>query len=612
MATSNKCANPLLLQWLEEWLQNAREQNSKGAQTYKKAYDSMKACPIAFAHPAEAQQLSGLGPKLCDRLSAKLKEHCAAHGLPMPDISSAAPKRTIEDGVAAGPTKKVRKPKPYVPVFRSGPYAIVLALSSADEDDGRGYSKTEVIELAQPHCDASFTAPIDPTKYFTAWNAMKTLMEKDLVFERGRPLRKYALTEDGWVVAKRMRKTSLVSGKQPQSDLNGWVKSAAAAGAAPAAPGSLIGHMSFVEDVFDVEVAPSNLPPPAANVPIASQTSDFYHLSSSPRPEEADRHFDLDELPERPQGITPGNDANTPTAADTFPPDFVPLHLPPSEFTVHLVVDTREIRATQDRDYMRDELTRRGVKPIMRSLELGDALWVARRKRADDRPAREVDEIMLDWVVERKRLDDLFRLGRSGVKNVIYIVEAISMSADSFSRYQEAVESAICSTQVVNGYFVKMTTKMDDTIRYLARMTALLTSLYQGQALRVIPTSILTPQSYPRLMAQLHQSQPDVAYHVTYTAFASLASKSESLTLRDVYLKMLMCTKGLTGEKALAIQKKWPTPRALIDALATCGSGEDGRQRQGRLLLDGLDGLVGRKKIGKALSIKVAEVWGRG
>lgn len=80
------CGNPLLLQWLKEWLDLARERNSKGVTTYKKAYDSMKAYPLAFNHPSEAQQLSGLGPKLCDRLAEKLREHCIENGVPMPKL----------------------------------------------------------------------------------------------------------------------------------------------------------------------------------------------------------------------------------------------------------------------------------------------------------------------------------------------------------------------------------------------------------------------------------------------------------------------------------------------------------------------------------------------
>lgn len=53
---------------------------------YKKAYDSMKACPLSFSHPSEAQQLHGFGPKLCDRLTAKLNAHCEQNGLPLPEL----------------------------------------------------------------------------------------------------------------------------------------------------------------------------------------------------------------------------------------------------------------------------------------------------------------------------------------------------------------------------------------------------------------------------------------------------------------------------------------------------------------------------------------------
>jgi crossover junction endonuclease MUS81 len=36
---------------------------------------------------------------------------------------------------------------------------------------------------------------------------MKTLLQKDFVYDHGHPLKKYALTEEGWEVAKRVRKT---------------------------------------------------------------------------------------------------------------------------------------------------------------------------------------------------------------------------------------------------------------------------------------------------------------------------------------------------------------------------------------------------------------------
>ena len=65
------------------------------------------------------------------------------------------------------------------------------------------------------------------------------------------------------------------------------------------------------------------------------------------------------------------------------------------------------------------------------------------------------------------------------MQNVVYIIEEIAMNGDYWSKCQEAVESAIASTQVVDGYFIKRTQKMDDTIHYLARMTMLLKSLYE-------------------------------------------------------------------------------------------------------------------------------------
>lgn len=132
----------------------------------------------------------------------------------------------------------------------------------------------------------------------------------------------------------------------------------------------------------------------------------------------------------------------------------------------------------------------------------------------------------------------------------------------------------------------------------------------QRRTLSIIPTSVLTTENHLPLLAHLGKTEPTTDYYITYSAFASLASKTELLTMRDVFLKMLMCIKGLTGERALEIQKKWITPRHLIEAFEKCGKGETGRAQQESMLMEELSNLVGRRKIGKALSAKVAEVWG--
>lgn len=105
------------------------------------------------------------------------------------------------------PAKKTKKPKQYVPAFRSGPYALMLGLATLEEGTSQALTKAQLIEVAQEHCDSSFTAPSDAGKFYTAWNSMKTLVQKDLVYEHGRPQRKYALTEEGWEIVNKVKKT---------------------------------------------------------------------------------------------------------------------------------------------------------------------------------------------------------------------------------------------------------------------------------------------------------------------------------------------------------------------------------------------------------------------
>lgn len=69
---------------------------------------------------------------------------------------------------------------------------------------------------------------------------------------------------------------------------------------------------------------------------------------------------------------------------------------------------------------------------------------------------------------------------------------------------------------------------------------------------------------------------------------------------------MLMCTRGVTGDKAIEIQKYWTTPRAFVEALEGC-AGSKGREA---LLEAKLGGKVGRKKVGRAVSARIAEIWG--
>ncbi|KUI66402.1 Crossover junction endonuclease MUS81 [Cytospora mali] len=600
--SDEESANPLLLSWVKEWYDTARERSSKGVTTYKHAYDALRRCPMVFTHPSELQQLKGFGPKLCDRLTAQLEEYCDDNGLPMPEHPLRSRKRKSgakaagrsvngendddDDGEAAAPApKKPRKTKPYVPALRSGAYALVVALSSMPPDARVRMDKADLIEAAQPYCDSSFMAPSEPGKFYTAWSSMKTLITKDLVYETGRPTKKYALTDEGWEVAKRIQEAGSAGTSQAR------------------------------RNNFGRNSTTSRTPEPTR-----ASNSNAFISNSNELPEE-------DVLLEQENPDYGDIVANGPIVPDDSSlPTFTTIRLSPGSFSVHLVLDVREIRAKKDRDYMQEELTKKGVKPIMRSMELGDAQWVAKVHDAEllRRGGSQGDEVVLDYIVERKRLDDLigsikdgrfreqkFRLKRSGVKHVTYLIEEISLDQSHYSKYEEAVQSAIASTQVVDGFTVKRTQRMDESIRYLARMTEMLKKRYESQPLRVIPTRVITAQNYRPLLKHLRETQPGANYYISYPAFASLVSKSDLLTLRDVYLKMLMCTRGITGEKAIQMQKIWKTPYEFVKAFEQCGSGEGSRRRRQELVSSLLgDHAVKSKQIGKTLSAKIAEVWG--
>lgn len=554
------------------------------------------------------------------------------------------------------------------------------------EESLQSLSKKEVIELAQPHCESSFTVPSESGKFYTAWNSMTTLVNKDLVQEKGRPLRKYALTEDGWEVARRIKAVQAreirddaanehkdrqgfdVSGKpgtesQNRDSIDRFIdlenvfgeggpprplltspmsvndnrrlerKSSPSGQRLGGAPTDKYGTFSksnnkgppVAPDMNVVELLSSPEPDAAWNRPRPSDNFIQTSRSSTSRPASIPSQQTHNT---HPSAVVPATNMQTASQAHSLDspftaPAFDPIRLAPGSFTVHLVLDNREVRTKDDRDYISEELIKKGTKPLVRPLELGDFFWVAKCHDPDllSRYGEEGSEICLDWIVERKRLDDLvgsitdgrfqeqkFRLRKSGVKNVIYLIEEFSLSTEKSTKFHEAIQSAIASTQVVNGYYVKRTIKLDETIRYLARMTKILKSQYESKPLYLIPTKALTPTTYLPLLSHLrtNPSHVDKSYHITYPSFASLSSKSDTLTLRDVFLKMLMCTRGISGDKALAIQKYWSTPRALIEAFQGCTT----QKEQETIIETRLGGMVGRAKIKGVLAAKVAGVWG--
>lgn len=466
------------------------------------------------------------------------------------------------------PVKKPRKAaKPYVPQLRSGPYAILLALVSLGESEQ--ISKQQLIELAQPHCDASFVAPRDTTSFHTAWSSMKTLLNKDLVKETKGAQRRYSLTDEGWEVAEKMKRvgegeqqkrdTSLGKTKPPgfkhqessndgdqhsgrvmshgllntraplmeRSNYNVPQNSGSSGqrleGAASDKYGTLASSMktqghtkpTVTTSRDDSRLAVRSQGEKSDRAEAASQDFDFVELlsSSPPKAPLPARHRELSTQPATSRPLAtrdpeaPRQHSPQPNPTKFTPPSFRPITLQSSSFTIELILDTREIRSREDRSYIENQLVKNGIRPLIRSLPLGDFFWVGKCHDANllSRYGEEGDEIALDYIIERKRLDDLissikdgrfheqkFRLRRSGVKNVVYLIEEIGISQEVKNKYWAAVQTAITSTQVVDGFTVKRTRGLDESIRYLARMTNLLKTIYE---VRTPFSSLLTPEN---------------------------------------------------------------------------------------------------------------------
>lgn len=178
---------------------------------YAKGCRSLAACPIVYSRPRDLIQLQGIGPKTVNILERRLKAHCEQTGEPYP-ISpprpapqARQPAPPLSDVSAptddAPPPKKKRAvaPKIYIPQKGSGAYGILIGLlqqvEKPEETIQVFMTKNEIIRVAQPYSDSSYEHA-ERGGYQTAWNGIKTLINKGYVFVSGSP-HKYCLTEEG-------------------------------------------------------------------------------------------------------------------------------------------------------------------------------------------------------------------------------------------------------------------------------------------------------------------------------------------------------------------------------------------------------------------------------
>jgi ERCC4-type nuclease len=294
----------------------------------------------------------------------------------------------------------------------------------------------------------------------------------------------------------------------------------------------------------------------------------------------------------------------------------------PGEYEIVLVLDSREIQMKGNRDYFQESLAAKGIQCITRSIDLGDVIWIARKKTSSSSQASNnpTEELFLDYIIERKRLDDLVssikdgrfteqktRLKRSGAEKVIYVVEEYNREeAERFG--MQAIQTAMSSTQIIDGIYLKRTNNVDETIDYLVSATKLIKRIYANTTLYSIPGHIITRQNYLDLKAAYKCRASSIkkeAFLVSYTLFGQLNSKNGSTSLHEVYLRMLMTIKGCNAERALSLIKVYPTPRALLNAF----EGKSPEEAK-NLAKEATRNQISRRRWGTQLSEKLYNIWG--
>ncbi|KAG0183365.1 Crossover junction endonuclease mus81 [Apophysomyces sp. BC1034] len=285
---------------------------------------------------------------------------------------------------------------------------------------------------------------------------------------------------------------------------------------------------------------------------------------------------------------------------------------PPDSYEIVLVLDNREIKMRSNRDYILEKLESKGIKVVKRALELGDMIWIAQKKGSNS-PS---DELFLDIVIERKRMDDLvssikdgrfreqkFRLQQAGARKVVYIVEEYNKEeAERFG--MQAIQTVMSSTQVVDGFFLKRTNTIDDTIDYLVSVTKMVKKLYQNTTLYRIPEHLVCRQDFLHLK-ETYGSSSTEAFVVTYPLYNRLNSKYGTSMLQDLYMRMLMTIRGVSVEKASALIKVYPTPRKLLEAMKAVDE-DEGKMLAKEATKNG----ISRRKWSGPLSERLWQVWG--
>ncbi|KAJ3862072.1 ERCC4 domain-containing protein [Lentinula novae-zelandiae] len=612
------CANPLFLKIIEE-LRDAQEPESYRYMAYNKAAWSMKRYAEVLHRPEDALKVPHVGPRVVEKLKARMA------------YSSSSPqgKRFAKPEKAPGRPKK-SKPSAKILAVPSAPIASsVSSLAPAQNLDQPSLTKGDIF----PFCYLSYDNNQNEiqVEYRRAAHVEIDLTSgPGLFIEFPRSCQHPVLTE----IISKMPQPKRTIGYLPMdiADLHfakstlpfDWISHIPA-------PLPTISEPSAVErpvaDILAAENAQMLKKRKGGGIDPSRQqsTAGSWTISTSESTGNAIRRAQMmpppSTVPRAPQQSIASSSKSATRRTDSAPADtrrtnrvrprlshaiplptvemdidiedpyastdrfemeaFDPVVIQSHEYDVVLVLDNREIKSGGDRSGIADGLRRQGVVVIQRSLNIGDLCWIAKRKPQYCNNS-EYDEIGLDCILERKRLDDLvqsikdnrfhdqkFRLHNTAITKVYYLVEEYKLSRvteQDKSTYELAIDTVLSQTAIADKFQVKETRSINDTIDFYVSLNRQVVSMYKNKDLHVVPSRLVKRYSYLMFQKMLRRKFPGRSYLLAYATFHDLNHKSGFITVRETWAKMLLCINGVSAEKAGVLIQRFPTPQSLYRA----------------------------------------------
>ncbi|XP_021774398.1 crossover junction endonuclease MUS81-like isoform X2 [Chenopodium quinoa] len=519
-----------------------------------------------------------------------------------------------DDNLAKG-GKKAKGSRRYLPQKNSVAYALLISLHRATTNGKEFMHKQELIDAAE--ASGLSRVPIapeagrgkqkqfgsSPRDWYSGWSAMTTLIGKDLVYKNSNPA-KYMLSDEGRKVAIECLSRSgmldsaanVINTKEAliSDDEDAEIMELEAA-SSPSSPDlnkgmkddiplefldrfTALGYTSeqVLHTLAEVSVSPptqelSTLWP---TVLCHLRENEVYGLPSDPQPtgrknsDDASTSCRYVEGEHNVTGVINQNGLTSSSTLDyhgkkasqsSYQASPVDLRLPPLEdlqkfedtYEIVLILDDREHFArTKSRNLKEKICEEYKIQIEVRRLPVGDAIWIARHKK-------DSTEYVLDFIVERKNVDDLrssirdnryrdqkLRLQRTGMKKIMYLVEGDPNACEG----ADSIKTACFTTEILEGFDVQRTTSLVDTLHRYGFLTLAITDHYKLiSSAEECKTAGVCPK---------------------YKQFIKKCEDADKLTVSDVFATQLMQVSQVTEDVAMAVLECYPTLYSLAHAYA--------------------------------------------